>query len=632
MSTSPKLLVERMEDRLTPAMFGHPWLSPQLTISFAPDGTAVDGVKSNLSAALAADGLSAAQWQGEMLRAFQSWAAVANVNFGVVPDGGQAVGVPGRVQRDTRFGDVRVTARPLVGSVLAITTPPGYSSETRAGDIVLNTNFDFGVNPAAGSGRYDLYTVMLQEVGHALGVGNDPDPASVMYEKYQAVRSGLSDLDIAAVRSLYGGRKADAFEGTNGNDAAARAGLLPTFDGTTNLYARGDVTTPNDVDVFSFTTPKKAIDGAVSLTTAGVSLLAAKLELVDGSGKVVAVSGTPAAGANLELALTGLKANTKYFVRVTSPSSGGGYRTGGYDLRVIYDPAAADPGAVAPPVLTTDAGTNDTLANATRLTPVAGSTALALYRTYGQIETWSDVDVYRVTAPTGGTALHIHLASYSSTANVGGLAPQAEVFDATGTRVSAEDLTYGASHRTYQVRGVTPGADYIVAVKRYGLLSSPNYELTAAFTTAAVNYEMTDAVSLSPDSDTLYRTLSVSTTQVFTLNVGVNGEAFSSVRLDVLDSTGQTVHSVVGYPGAGFGSACLLTPGEYTVRLRATFPSSTASPLRVTLRMASLTDPIGLTAPSDPTTTPTVSTQPPDDSSLLFDWTAKESTYYAWLM
>ena len=154
MTATPKLHVERVEDRTVPANFGLPWLSSNVTVSCVPDGTPVDGVKSTLHATLAANGLSPAVWQGEILRAFQTWAAVGNLNFGVVGDGGQAVGTAGRLQGDTRFGDIRISARPLDQTVLAITTPPGYTSDTRAGDIVFNSNFQFNGTTAAD--KYDV--------------------------------------------------------------------------------------------------------------------------------------------------------------------------------------------------------------------------------------------------------------------------------------------------------------------------------------------------------------------------------------------------------------------------------------------------------------------------------------------
>src|SRR6478752_3999751 len=92
---SVRLRVEALEDRVTPALFGLPWPdASHLTVSFAPDNTAITGGNSDLFASLDSQ-LGRAVWQNAILRAMQTWASQANVNFGVVGDGGQAFGVSG---------------------------------------------------------------------------------------------------------------------------------------------------------------------------------------------------------------------------------------------------------------------------------------------------------------------------------------------------------------------------------------------------------------------------------------------------------------------------------------------------------------------------------------------------------
>src|SRR6185369_14628813 len=94
------LKAEQLDRRDCPALFGNPWLDPNLTLSFAADGTLVNGSPSQLGTLVS--GQSAAVRQ-EILRAFQTWVAVANVNIGVVPDGGQPFGVVGPTLHDARF-------------------------------------------------------------------------------------------------------------------------------------------------------------------------------------------------------------------------------------------------------------------------------------------------------------------------------------------------------------------------------------------------------------------------------------------------------------------------------------------------------------------------------------------------
>lgn len=111
----------------------------------------MDGAASNLFAAMAADGLNAAQVQAQITRALQGWAAPAALNFSFVADSGAPAGAAGLAAGDARFGDIRVFGRLLGAGVMAITTPPSEMTETRAGDIVINTSHHFSVGAKAGA-------------------------------------------------------------------------------------------------------------------------------------------------------------------------------------------------------------------------------------------------------------------------------------------------------------------------------------------------------------------------------------------------------------------------------------------------------------------------------------------------
>lgn len=76
-----RLNLESLDRRDCPAVFGNPWPDPNLTLSFAPDGTSINGVPSRFDTALA--NIPAEMRTNEILRAFQAWVAVANVNIGL---------------------------------------------------------------------------------------------------------------------------------------------------------------------------------------------------------------------------------------------------------------------------------------------------------------------------------------------------------------------------------------------------------------------------------------------------------------------------------------------------------------------------------------------------------------------
>src|SRR6516162_5116731 len=94
-----RLQVEELEARAVPyAVSGNIWPNPQLvTVSFVPDGTILGStvggyVYSNLFASFNAQFGSPSVWEGQILKAAQSWAQVANLNLAVIPDSGAPVG------------------------------------------------------------------------------------------------------------------------------------------------------------------------------------------------------------------------------------------------------------------------------------------------------------------------------------------------------------------------------------------------------------------------------------------------------------------------------------------------------------------------------------------------------------
>ena len=91
--------------------------TPQLTLSCAPDGTDIAGQPNTLSSKFAALGPN---WQQTIAAGFQAWASQTNADIGLVPDDGSAFGVSGLRQGDSRFGDLRIGARPLAADVAAI--------------------------------------------------------------------------------------------------------------------------------------------------------------------------------------------------------------------------------------------------------------------------------------------------------------------------------------------------------------------------------------------------------------------------------------------------------------------------------------------------------------------------------
>ena len=87
--------------------------------------------------------------------------------------------------------------------------PPNI--EPVAGDMHLDAD-----EPWAAGATMDLYSVVLHEAGHALGLGHSDVPGAVMYPYYRQA-TGLTADDVAGIQALYG----------SGGTPAADPGLRP---------------------------------------------------------------------------------------------------------------------------------------------------------------------------------------------------------------------------------------------------------------------------------------------------------------------------------------------------------------------------------------------------------------------
>ncbi|HEX4591132.1 MAG TPA: hypothetical protein VH120_14435, partial [Gemmataceae bacterium] len=285
-----RLNIERLEDRVTPSTSGITWPDgDHLTLSFVPDGTSVSGYKSNLFQTLNAVGATPA-WQQAILQAFQTWAAQANLNVGVVADGGQPLGTSGAVQGDSRFGDIRIAAAPLGGNTLMTNTQFQWSGTTWSGDVVVNSSYKFNLTGAAGG--YDLYTCMLNEVGNVFGVlDSHTDTTSGVYYQYVGPKTGITAGDVADIRSLYGARSADPYRAAGSNSTRSTATNLGLALNGVSLQA--DLSAANTQEWFRFAVPTLNLLGPqviglnVHLGTTGLSCLVGSLQVYDAAGNLL---------------------------------------------------------------------------------------------------------------------------------------------------------------------------------------------------------------------------------------------------------------------------------------------------------------------------------------------------------
>jgi predicted Zn-dependent protease len=635
--------VDRLEDRSTPAQFNTPWADPMhLSLSFAPDGTAGLDAPSSLFATM--DGqMPRAAWRLAVLRAVQSWANAAGLNVGLTADSGDRLGVTGPPQGDPRFGDIRVGALPMDGELAAAIPPDATLAGTLAGDIVFNSQETF--TPQS------LFSVALHEVGHALGLPPSTDPTSVMYNTFNN-NSALNAGDVAAIRGLYGARAADTNEGQTGNGtikSATRIKYHSSFNGSTSLAVFGDVTTATDVDVFylpvldTYTGPI-----TVRLQTTGVSLLAPKLTLTDRQGGVLATAtGSGTEGDTLTLTWPKAVAGAKYYLRVEA-AAGATFAVGRYGLGVTFDglvqptPLSLDAvlrgpyDAIASQDLVTifknpngtafndDGGTNDTAVFATRLTTAPGFAASSRYKATASVATATDVDFYRVRAPSTADNAPVVLTATVRAVAPNGAVQRVEVYDRNLSRMNATIVSNGNGTFTVQATGLPANADYYLWV---GSGAVGNYQLDVGFGSRAVVAQTFSTGTVNagtPVGTTLY----IGQSQMFGFGLTASGPAGATVQMTITDDAGQVVFTLTGTAGDTVtGVTGLLKPGHYRVRMTV---AGGTGPVAFAITGSNITDPIG-PQPGNSSGTPQYQ-DPNNPGGFLYPGNISTTDPYLWLL
>ncbi|NOZ39555.1 MAG: LEPR-XLL domain-containing protein, partial [Planctomycetes bacterium] len=255
-----------------------------LSLSFAPDGTDIAGQSNSLAARF--DAIAPrADWQETILRAFQTWAVETNSDIGVVADGGDQFGSPGPIQKDNRFGDIRIGAIEMSPEVGAVNVPvDGLVSGTWFADVVFNTAFSYQTLD-------DIYAVALHEAGNVFGLEDNLDPNSPLFDNGVLSATGLPPTanDIAALQQLHGARMPDnneEYDDLTNNDSFANATELDDaeveggVDGSAPSIVYGDISGSADQDFFEIDLPDDYTGNVtIQVRSSGISLLAPEVTL-----------------------------------------------------------------------------------------------------------------------------------------------------------------------------------------------------------------------------------------------------------------------------------------------------------------------------------------------------------------
>ncbi len=566
-----------------------------LTLSFASDGVDVAGHANALAATL--DSVTETSvWRAAILAAFQTWSQHANINVGVVEDGGQPFGVGGATQGDRRFGDVRVGAVPMSTSVLALSVPHDeLSSGTWAGDILFNSLGNF-------ESVDDIFSVALHEVGHVLGLEHSRDVNSPMFLHGVSAAITPTADDVARLQRLYGQRNEDSHEDGDGNDILENATKIRStgsLGGQIPFVLYGDITRPGDVDHF-YLPSLSNYEGSITfeLRTSGKSLLAPRLTVFNESGEElgVAESRNPA-GDVVSLTIQEALDGEEYFVRVEAARNAE-FDIGSFALIATFDEnltvGRAEIDVLAqggfeflrqqelqdlslddePLFFNDDFLLNNSFLTATGLKTAAGFAEATRYHTEASLSNSADVDYYRFKSPDGlAGEKHVLTVSLRSLER-DGLISAVTIYDANQDALPGAILVNGNGEYVVQVADVPSDAEFFAVVRADSPGASRdtgNYAITISSGNRATIQQTFAQGRLEAATLAQTHTLYVARPQLFHFGLAAfdaDRSTSAIVWLNVYDTAGNTVYRVATRPGdTRTSNSVLLAPGQYSMRI-----------------------------------------------------------------
>ena len=314
---------------------GYSWQNPaRITYSIAPDGVFWDHGTNALNATFNAKFGASGTWERQIALALATWESVANINLVPVQDGPFNFNTLGNSQGDPRFGDIRFGGYAFANNstTLAETYFPPPNGSTAAGDVEINTALGFNIGST-----YDLYSVLLHETGHSLGLDHAANPVEVMSPVYGGVRTGLQAGDIAGIQAIYGARAPDAYQARGlGMSLASPIDLTAGLAGSSQLVvSSASLASIGDVEYYSFVAPAGSGESLQVTAAAGnVSMLSPQVTLYDDAGNLLAQASNPAAWSdNVTASLPALVPGQRYQIAVTGATHGY-FDVGAYQLLV----------------------------------------------------------------------------------------------------------------------------------------------------------------------------------------------------------------------------------------------------------------------------------------------------------
>ncbi|MCU0712074.1 MAG: M10 family metallopeptidase domain-containing protein [Pirellula sp.] len=617
--TQRTIRLEQLETRHLMA-FGTPWPDARnLTLSFPEDDVAVGAWRNDIRQTL--DQVTDRQvWQTEVARAFQTWAVETNISIGLRNDRSDSFGTVGLPVRDPRFGDFRVGAFPQSETVLANAVPFSSQSGTWAGDLLLNSDVEFVWNdwssgtPQSAS-EVDLFSVLLHETGNSLGIADNANPSSVMFQSYNGPKGSLTSVDREAIRSLYGVRS-DAYE-FQSNNTMGTATLIRRRTASADVTSiRGSINSRSDVDFYRYVPRVGQTEVSVRLEASGVSFLKSKIEVLNSRGEKISDAKVDSIFENnMSIRVSSLDSLDQLFIKVAS-NSDDVFGMGEYKLILDYRSESQQP-PLYPPMqdgddddgsvwqhvdidqlfrsagmLDREIGANDSLSRATEMFAPEGFLDKTRFEALSSLQSTSDVDFWKFTTPSMVEG-RLHL-SFTPLGTATQSSFHVDIVNALGSSVRSKTIVRTDGSWSIELFDPAPSTTYYVSVRTNPNIqhSGINYLLSVNLATQPLN-----AVSLFSGSITGAGSrdhyLTINKTQLYHFDLlASGGTSDNGLQMTIIDlRTGLDVFLIATPNQVRRGDAVWLDEGDYMIRFttrnRAGIPSRTIS---YSARIAELSD------------------------------------------
>ena len=585
--------LEQLETRHLMA-FGTPWPDARnLTLSFPNDEVAVGAWSNDLRRTL--DQVTDRQvWQTEVARAFQTWAVETNLSIGLRNDRSDSFGTVGLPVRDPRFGDFRIGAFPQSESVLANAVPFSSQSGTWAGDLLLNSDVDFvwsdwssGIPQSAS--EVDLFSVLLHEAGNSLGIADNTNPSSVMFQSYNGPKGTLTSIDRDAIRSLYGVRS-DVYEAKS-NNTIGTATVIRRLTTTADVTSiRGSINNRNDADFYRYIPRAGQSEISVRLEAFGVSFLKSSIEVLNSRGEKISDAKVDSIFENnMSIRVSSLDSMDQLFIKVTS-NSDDVFGLGEYKLVLDYRPESQQP-PLYPPMqgdedddnawqhvnidqlfqsaglIDSEIGKSDSIELAREMSVPQGFLNNTRFDALSSLRNPTDVDFWKFSTPAAIEG-RLHL-TFTPLASAIQSSFAVDIVNASGVSVKDKAIIRSDGSWSIEIYQPSPSTTYYVSVKTNPIIqhSGINYMLSVNLATQPLNAQSLFSGTITGNASTDHY-LSIHKTQLYHFDLlASNSTSDNGVQMTIIDlRTGLDVFVIATPNQVRRGDAVWLDEGHYMVR------------------------------------------------------------------